>query len=227
MRETVRMIDISENNGMPGWLPPNWPLAIQTHTFDVCAVRAALADIRQDYAFRQNWEALRASPRIQGAYQFCQPGYSPTLQANAQAQARFLWAQIQDLGGAHPDDLPPMLDVEIAEGLSPVDLQQWTTTALTELAQLSGRKTLLYTYSAFLAEYLSPLIGAWPLIIAQYSPEPPAVTQGRVGWQYTSQSTVPGFRTPIDRDHWWTGGLPSQPGWEDLLYPTPPKKECC
>ena len=214
-----RLIDISENNGEPQWLPIDWPAVVRTGHLNGVIVRAALGILRPDHAFATNWQALRQSPLIQGVYSYCVPTGGPTLLANARAHAEYLWRLVEQQGGPHADDLPPMLDVEITNGLTATQLTEWADTALTALQAVSGRVPVLYSYEAFFTEFLAPLVHHWPILVSAYQLRPPALRPS-VGWQYTNASRVPGIATPVDRDHWWTGAWPGTAAWTQTFVST-------
>src|SRR5699024_11840170 len=51
--------------------------------------------------------------------------------------------------------LPPVLDLEVAEGKSPEQLSAWTREFLTELESLTGRTPMVYTYRYFWIEKMN------------------------------------------------------------------------
>lgn len=210
MPELYATVDLSENNGFQDWLPIDWPLLLRSNPtvggqplYGV-RTRAALGALRPDYAWATNWQALRASDKFQGAYQYCLPDTAPTIIAHAKNHARFLWGLIEAQGGAHADDFPPALDIEVANGLTPTQLTQWAETAWDELRILSGTQPRVYSDVWFLETYLKPLIGQVPLWVAAIQPQAPALPHVEWQWGWTR---LPGIQTKVDAD-WYTGPLP-------------------
>ena len=64
----------------------------------------------EDPKFAANWSGTKANGILRGAYQFFRPGQ------DAIAQADLL---LSKMGTLEADDLPPVLDVEAADGLGP------------------------------------------------------------------------------------------------------------
>ena len=207
--------DVSENNGEPEWLPINWGRVVASKEVELVMARACLGTSRPDHAFAVKWAALRRTPLIQAAYCYCIPGMAPTLLADARAHAHYLWQMVMLQGGPHKDDLPPMLDVEITNGLAATQLQEWTDASLTELQSLSGRIPILYSNEWFLGYYLGPLLKKWPILVSAYQLKEPTL-EPRVGWQYENNGYIPGIQTPVDRD-WWSGPWPGTVEWQSTF----------
>src|SRR6185437_1931819 len=71
-----------------------------------------------DPAFGESWPGMKAAGVIRGAYQFFRPGEDPL------AQAAVFLREIEARGGLHQGDLPPALDLEVADGMPAADVQR-------------------------------------------------------------------------------------------------------
>jgi GH25 family lysozyme M1 (1,4-beta-N-acetylmuramidase) len=152
--------------------------------------------------FAQDWVGAGAAGLYRGAYHFGQPTGDPV---DAVLDARHFVAATGVMNGAL--DLPPVLDIEVANGLSKAQMVAWISAWLTETQRLTGRQPIIYTgpyfwntnvgstaftgYRLWIASYTSapgpgPLPGGWPTWAF---------------WQWTSTGTVPGItgNTDINR----------------------------
>ena len=91
-------------------------------------------------------------------------------------------------------DLPPVLDLERNDGLTPAELIAWTDAYLTEVARLTGRTPIIYTYPAFWRSSMADttIFNHYPLWIATYGPQPILVGgwSDYTFWQYTDRRTA-------------------------------------
>src|SRR6202012_3746686 len=65
-----------------------------------------------DTQFPTNWPALKKAGLIRGAYQFFRPKRDPVATAN------LIVKNIADNGGLQAGDLPPVLDLEVTDGVA-------------------------------------------------------------------------------------------------------------
>jgi|GEM_PF-4289149 len=108
------------------------------------------------------------------------------------------------VGGPLP--LPPMVDVEDADGLAPGMLTDWTIECLERVQGLTGVRPVLYTSRWFLANQLQEdrLVGPgppwppWPLALAAWTPDPAWPDPRAVFWQYAGNVTVPWASGRVD-----------------------------
>jgi lysozyme len=103
------------------------------------------------------------------------------------------------LEAAAPLDLPPMVDVEDADGLDQVALTDWTVQALTTVQAMVAVPPVLYTYRWFLANALNPaLADRWPLALAAYTTDPTWIDERALFWQWAGNAAVPWATGPVD-----------------------------
>ena len=99
--------------------------------------------------------------------------------------------------------LPPVLDLEVDEGLGPVQLAAWTQAFLSELEVRTGRRPMIYTYRYFWYERMNNTnaFTSYPLWLAAYQNQPPAPVGGwdkLSFWQRSESGRVVGINTPVD-----------------------------
>lgn len=115
-----------------------------------------------DTKFESHWAGAKAAGLIRSAYQFFRPTQDPTAQAN------LLLSKIGNQ--IEPGDLPPVIDMEAAGGLSPAQvtaaMQEWISVVEGKL----GRKPIIYTGNYFWTGAMGNPQGYadYPLWIAAY-----------------------------------------------------------
>jgi GH25 family lysozyme M1 (1,4-beta-N-acetylmuramidase) len=146
--------------------------------------------------FAGDWAATRSVGLYHGAYHFARPS-----SGTAAAQARYF---VSRAGLAdQPGDLPPVLDLEVTGNLGVKALRTWTTTWLTTVEELTGRKPIIYTSPYFWKTYMgnSTAFTAYPLWIAHYGVSQPSVPGGWstwAFWQGNSTGRVTGISGNVD-----------------------------
>lgn len=101
---------------------------------------------------------------------------------------------------AAPLDLPPMVDVEDTDGLTPAALTDWAVQALTGVQARAGVAPVWYTNRSFLANALSPLrLAGWPLALAAWSGVTGDWPDERAEfWQWAGDVVVPWAAGRVD-----------------------------
>ena len=185
---TLQGVDVTYYQGTIDWN--------QVEASGVTFAYARVSDgLNPDAAFSNNYAGIKAAGMIRGAYQMFRPGQDPL------AQAELLLSSIGTIG---PGDLPPALDVEVADGQNPVNIgyaiQEWVAI----IEQATGRTPIIYTGRYFWNDSVySPDSGTNPLWIADWSvacPDTPSLWDDWAFWQYTGSGSVPGISGLVDRD---------------------------
>ncbi|OFT82659.1 glycoside hydrolase family 25 protein [Corynebacterium sp. HMSC29G08] len=137
--------------------------------------------------------AADAGMRV-GAYHYARPS------GDALAQARY-FASVINQGPA--TQLPPVLDLEVAEGKSALQLTAWTQLFLGEVQRLTGKTPMIYTYRYFWYEHMdnTNAFTNYPLWLAAYQNRPPRPVGGwdkLSFWQRSESGRVLGISTPVD-----------------------------
>src|SRR5258706_9107166 len=84
-----------------------------------------------DALFQKNWRGIQEAGLYRGAYHFGRPGGDPETQA-----AHFHAA----VGALSFRDLPPVLDIEVADGHDAQHVLSWARAFLDKAEQLFGRR---------------------------------------------------------------------------------------
>ncbi len=153
-----------------------------------------------DSSFAADWVAAGNAGLIRGAYDFANP---TSRTADAVAEARHFVAVSGPLRARNT--LPPVLDLEVTNGLSSSQLVAWTKAWLVEAQRLTGRRPIIYTGLYFWTSAMgnSTAFTGYPLWIAAYrsaAPPPPGGWPASTMWQYTSTGKVNGIAGSVDLD---------------------------
>lgn len=129
-----------------------------------------------------------------GTYHYARPGGDPIAQAQHYANQ---YNQVSD------HSLPPVLDLEVAEGKNPQQLADWTRAFMSELESLTGRTPMMYTYRYFWVEQMANTqeFSNYPLWLAAYqstAPEPVGGWDKMDMWQRSDSGRVNGISGNVD-----------------------------
>ncbi len=143
-----------------------------------------------------------------GGYHFGRPRLPLST---AVSDARQFAAQMGNL--LTPGYLPPVLDLEVTDGLSPASVTAWTRTFLSALQTATGRIPMIYTGGWFWVAYMGNPTGfsQYPVWIGQYTPADPGPNlfgdfAHSTFWQYTDSANVAGISGGVDVS-WFHGSL--------------------
>jgi len=189
---TVKGIDVSYYQGSIDWAK------VKSDGVQFAFIRVSDGANYQDPNFATYWAASRAHGIVHGAYQFFRPGQ------DVDAQADLLLAKI---GALAADDLPPVLDVEAADGLSASQVAAKVKQWVAKVTAAIGRPPIIYTGFYFWRDSVgAPNLTTSPLWHAQYSTAScpniaPPWTDWAI-WQYSSTGAVSGIAGNVDMDRW-------------------------
>jgi uncharacterized protein (TIGR03382 family) len=185
---TVKGIDVSYYQGTIDWAK------VRAAGVEYAFVRASDGLAYQDSKFAANWSGSRAAGVLHGAYQFFRPGQDPIVQAD------MLLAKI---GTPAPDDLPPVIDVEAADGKTAAQITAGVKAWIAHVKAAIGKDPIIYTGFYFWRDSVgAPDLTSSPLWHAQYStatcPNIAPPWQDWAFWQYTSSGSVNGISGNVD-----------------------------
>lgn len=161
-----------------------------------------------DPTYARNASSARAAGIPNGPYHFAQPYASAVQPASKDGadEADWFLSHISPMRG----DLIPVLDLEVSNGLSAMDLISWVTAWVTRVHDAVGDWPAIYTSPSFWSTHLANSAFAanlgCPLWVAHWgvtSPTVPASNWGGHGWsawQYSNYGTVPGISGRVDLD---------------------------
>ncbi len=201
---TFEGIDVSHFQGDVDWTQVK--AAGKTFAF----AKATQGTEEVDPQFATNWPAMKQAGVVRGAYHFFQPD------ADATAQAEHFIATVQLEAG----DLPPVIDVEVAEGVSTEGIDADVKTWLEKVAAAYGVQPILYSDLSFIQENLASGFSDYPLWVADYSsdpPDPPGDWQKWTFWQNSDTGEVAGIDGDVDLDRYQG----TEAEWRGLLVAAP------
>lgn len=153
-------------------------------------VKATEGESFVDSLFCHNWTEIQRVGIKRGAYHF----FRPTLSAEAQFRNFVRTVDMQS------GDLPPVLDVEVIDEASKVELITKVRTWL-YLVEIRYRiKPILYSNQKFYNRYLAGHFDDYPVWIARYNTQQPSLAYDRAWhfWQYGNRGRIDGVEGYVD-----------------------------
>lgn len=153
-----------------------------------------------DSYFPTSYSNAKSNGLTVGFYHFFHGNIDPI------AQAQFFVNAI----GNRQADCRLAIDLEVTDGLGPEALTTNAIAFLKEVERLTGKGTVVYTYTNFAQNNIDSRLGAYPLWIANYDVDTPGnnpVWSDWVGFQYSSTGSVPGVNGNCDMDVFTSGIL--------------------
>jgi lysozyme len=146
-----------------------------------------------DAAFAAHWSLAKQVGLLRGAYHFFRPQQDPIT------QARLFLAQLSD-----PGELPPALDVEVADGVPGAQIMAGAT-AWVDYVTARLCRPLIYTSPGFWNALpdTTPLALKTDLWVAHWGAPEPADVNGWLSWMFwqrTNRANVPGVHSAVDED---------------------------
>ena len=146
-----------------------------------------------DHTFARHWTQARQANVLRGAYHFFRP------KQDAESQAKLFLAQLAD-----PGELPPVVDVEVADGVAPAQIAAGVGVWLDVVTSRLGRP-LIYTSPSFWnalpgAAQLASKADLW---VAHWGTRVPAAVNGWQGWkfwQFTNKASIAGIPGSVHVD---------------------------
>lgn len=182
---TVRGIDVSHYQAQINWD------TIATQNIHFAFVKATEGNALTDSLYCHNWSEMKRVGLKRGAYHF----FHPTISAEKQAK-NFINLVELEFG-----DLPPVLDVEVLDGVSKVRLISSVREWLFNVEIKYNIKPIIYTNLKFYNKYLAGHFDDYPVWIARYNnTKMPILACGRDWdfWQYGSKGRLNGIKGDVD-----------------------------
>ncbi len=180
----VQGIDVSHHQSRIDWS------IVATEGMHFAFVKATEGITHVDSLFCYNWDSMKQEGIIRGAYHFFRPKISPLEQAD-----NFTRSVDIEFG-----DLPPVLDVEVLDGVSKESLINAVRTWLYYAEIRYGVKPIIYTNIKFYNKILAGHFNDYPMWIARYGFRPPTLANGRDWhfWQYGNRGKIRGIAGNVD-----------------------------
>jgi len=154
-------------------------------------VKASEGETITDTHFCKNWDAIKKAGIKRGAYHF----FRPTTSVLTQAQ-NFIDNVILETG-----DLPPVLDVEVMDGVPKEALIKRMKTWLDIIEMHFQIRPIIYTNQTFFNENLAEHFNEYPLWVARYNnffKPNPTNKKDWLFWQYGNKGRVNGIDGDVD-----------------------------
>ena len=144
---------------------------------------------KMDASFRRNWLQAKEKKIPKGAYHYFVSG------KNGKAQAQ----NFIDIVELEKGDLPPVLDIEQANGNEVNDVRTEAAIWLNKIEQHYKIKPIIYTNIDFYNNYLNENFEQYPFWIAHYlQPIKPRTDRKWIFWQHSEKGHVNGIKSTVD-----------------------------
>jgi lysozyme len=187
---TVTGVDVSSYQGTVSWTQ----IKGSGRAFGIVRISDGLNS--PDSKFAQNWPAMKAAGIVRGSYQYFRPSQDAGL------QAQMVIDKLAAAGGLGAGDLPPVLDLETADGLSASVVVAKAKAWLTKVEAAIKVKPIVYT-AAFMSGTIGTSFGGYTLWVANYGTTCPTMPSGWTDWQFwqnDDSGSVAGIAGNVDTD---------------------------
>lgn len=180
----IQGIDVSRYQAQVDWA------IVAEQDMHFAFVKATEGATHTDSFFLSNWDQIKAAGLRRGAYHFYRP------RTSAVDQADHFVSRVQLANG----DLPPVLDIEVLDGVNPKYLIPSLKTWLVLITRHYGVRPIIYTNLNFYNKYLAGHFDNYPLWVARYNGGVPVLACGRDWqfWQYGNRGELEGIDGPVD-----------------------------
>lgn len=140
---------------------------------------------------QDNFRGLKQADIPFGSYHF----FHPNL--NAEQQARFFIQHV-----SRPLVMPPVLDIELSQGMKPEQIRAAAKIWLTKVEQDLGCKPIIYTGLDYWKSFLGPEFNDYKIWLAEYQNKlfTPADMAPWSIWQSTEHDSVQGINGSVDKN---------------------------
>ena len=177
-------IDVSHYQGQIDWQK------IKEQDIHFAFVKVTEGGDFEDSLFCQNWEEIKKVGLKRGAYHF----FRPKVDVNTQI-ANFI-----DNVKLQSGDFPPVLDVEVFDGVSKIQLINAMHKWLSAIEINYNIKPIIYSNLKFYNKNLAGHFNDYPLWIARYNTREPRLADNRTWhfWQYGNKGKIDGINGFVD-----------------------------
>ena len=152
-------------------------------------IKATEGNGNTDPYFKRNWKKAREAGITRGAYHYF------IASKDGQKQAQNFISKVSLESG----DLPPVLDVELSNGVQPEQLRREVRKWLTVMEEHYLVKPILYTNIDFYNHFLKGYFDEYPLWVAHYlQPYQPRIERSWIFWQHNEGGRVNGILPKVD-----------------------------
>lgn len=185
---TVHGIDVSYYQGKINWSKVK---AMKEDEVKVsfAFIKATEGILQVDPYFQRNWREAPKAGIVCGAYHFFRPKKS------GRTQAKFFLQVVNIEKG----DLPPVVDIETLDGVSPLRMRLELSDFLTYVEMKTGVQPIIYTGLKFYEDNLEGKLDEYPLWIAHYYQPKLKLDKSRWKfWQHSDKAKINGIGHVVD-----------------------------
>jgi len=185
---SIHGIDVSYYQGKINWQK------VKAMKEDAVSIRFAFIKATEgvllvDPYFQRNWREAPKAGIICGAYHFFRP------KRDGKTQAKFFLQVVNIEKG----DLPPVVDVESLDGVSPSKMRAELSDFLNYVALKTKVRPIIYTGLKFYEDYLDDNFDDYPLWIAHYYQPKLRLDKSRWKfWQHSDKAKINGIGHVVD-----------------------------
>jgi lysozyme len=184
----IHGIDVSKYQRQISWEAVRG-MEVQGVRLHFAFIKATEGLTSTDPFFRRNWRKAKGAGMVRGAYHF----FIASRDGKRQAE-HFI-----DEVSLRPGDLPPVLDVEQAFGMSSAQIRKEVSRWLDVVEQYYGVRPIIYTNVDFYEKHLQGSFDDYPLWVAHYlQPNRPRIRRSWSFWQHSEKGKVNGILSLVD-----------------------------
>lgn len=185
---SIHGIDVSKYQDVIAWEEVQ-NMKVKDISLGFTFIKATEGIGNTDPQFSRNWKKSKQAGMIRGAYHF----FIATKDGKMQAE-NFIDAVRLETG-----DLPPVLDVEQAYGMSTQVLKREIKRWLETIENYYHVKPIIYTNVDFYNQRLGNDFNNYPLWVAHYyQQQQPRITRNWLFWQHSDEGRVNGILSKVD-----------------------------
>jgi len=191
VKYTVHGIDVSSYQGLIDWRKVKQMRQDSVH-ISFAYLKATEGILLPDPYYLHNRRACQKVGMVSGAYHFFRP------RASGKLQARFFLANVHVEKG----DLPPVVDVEELDGISPGKMRSELDDFLKDVSLKTKTKPIIYSGLKFYYDNLAGYYDKYPLWLSNFDHPDLAVFPGTKWdlWQHSNRAKVSGILHGVDFD---------------------------
>ena len=186
---SIHGIDVSRHNGTIDWKEVK-EMNIRGISLQFAFIKATEGIGSNDPQFKRNWKNSREAGMVRGAYHYFNTGKDGREQAK-----NFIFAvdELED------GDLPPVLDIEVTNGVATAELQKEIQEWLDVVEEYYKAKPIIYTNVDFYRDRLGSKFDGYPFWAAHYEEKnQPRTARSWIIWQHNENGRVNGIRSEVD-----------------------------
>lgn len=185
---TIHGIDVSYYQGKINWQKVK-AMKEDDVRVSFAFIKATEGLLTVDPYFQRNWREAPKAGIVCGAYHFFRPKKS------GKAQAKFFLQVVNIEKG----DLPPVVDIETLDGVSPLRMRLELSDFLTYVEMKTKVRPIVYTGLKFYQDHLEDKLDEYPLWIAHYYQPKLKLDGGKWKfWQHSDKAKINGIGHVVD-----------------------------